>query len=71
MELLDSTSLTQHVTTTMYSSGHILDIVLTRESESITSVKVHDDQLSDHSSVLFEKNMSKPLLLKMEVTIEN
>ena len=33
-ELLECTGLTQHVTTTIHSSGHIWDIVLTRASEA-------------------------------------
>ena len=44
-ELLDCTGLTQHVTTTTHSSGYIWDIVLIRDSGSLTSVEVHDDQL--------------------------
>jgi len=67
LDLIDSAGLHQYVTTPTHTSGHILDIVLTRISESLASVEVHDELLSDHCSVSFEMDLAKPPLPKKEV----
>ena len=66
-ELIDSTGLKQHVEVATHKSGHTLDILLTRESESISSLDVHEDLISDHCAVQFEINLSKPSLPTKEI----
>jgi exonuclease III len=53
-DLLISLNLTQHVTEPTHTHGHLLDLVLSRSSDSIISdLHVHGAPLSDHSPVSF------------------
>ena len=61
-DLLTSMGLKQHVTvSTRISSGHTLDLLITREHDPvICSAPVTDRDLPDHASVLCTLNSPKP-----------
>ncbi len=60
-DLLSGMGLTQHVVGPTHKSGHTLDLLITRLSDSIFhSAPYVDARLSDHWSVLFRVRMSKP-----------
>ena len=67
-ELLESTGLKQHVTGMTSRQGHLIDLVLTRDTESqLSSVCVRNDRVqtnSDHSTIFFELDAIKPPLPK-------
>ena len=65
--LLNSTGLKQHVQQPTHRTGHMLDLVLTRECETISNIRIQDDLISDHSSVFFELAASKPPLPKKQI----
>ena len=53
LELLESMGLQQHVVTPTHESGHTLDLIITRQCDSVlSSVPVSDYFLSDHCSLL-------------------
>ena len=54
LNLLDEFSLRQHITSPTHSSGHTLDLLLTRsDTTAISSTETTDPALSDHRAVLF------------------
>ncbi len=60
-DLFSSMGLTQHINEPTHSSGHTLDLVVTRSSDSIFhSAPYVDARLSDHWSLLFKVRMTKP-----------
>ena len=62
LDILDSFNLVQHVKESTHTSGHILDLVITRCNEDVTNIYVDQPQISDHSSVCFQLSFSKPPL---------
>ena len=61
LELLTSMGLEQHVDKPTHTSGHILDLIFTRCSDSLLSVKSIADYLfSDHITVLCDLELGKP-----------
>ena len=64
---MDNTGLSQHVEGPTHKCGHTLDIVLTRDSESLASIEVRNDLLSDHYTVFFELDLAKPCLPTKEI----
>ena len=62
LDTLDSFNLNQHVSEATHTSGHILDLVITRSSDDFINVFVDQPQLSDHHSICFRLNLSKPPL---------
>ena len=62
LDTLDSFNLEQHVRESTHKSGHTLDLVITRCSEDVTKVFVDQPEVSDHNSVCFHLNLSKPPL---------
>lgn len=77
--LLDSHGLKQHVTTATHKKGHILDVVICRDScEALLqeSVVVSDpglcdakgNHVCDHLAVLFDVNLSKPMSVRKNVS---
>jgi hypothetical protein len=67
IELINSTGLHQCVSNPTHTSGHTLDVVLTRDSDTLHNLSVQDDLLSDHSTVFFEFNTVKPPVPKKEI----
>ena len=49
--LLDTFFLKQHISSSTYSSGHILDLIITKSTSSISSPGVCDFHISDHKAV--------------------
>lgn len=69
LNLLESTDLVQNVTSPTHRHGHILDLVLSRESDNIVSklcVK-SSDGISDHSFITCNLKCSKPALSRILV----
>ena len=62
LETLDSFNLKKNVSEPTHSSGHILDLVITRCSNDLGNIYVDQPQLSDHNSICFHLNISKPPL---------
>ena len=68
-DLLDSFGLVQHVNTPTHQQGHTLDIVITREADSlIHKPPISDSFLSDHCTVLCNLKISKPPLTVKTIT---
>ena len=66
---MESFNLVQSVDQPTHFSGHILDLVITRKSESIIECHPSIDYLfSDHFSVLCTLNLDKPVLSVKEVS---
>ena len=68
-ELLDSMGLKQHVTGPTHMSGHTLDLLITREHDTIVACSPEVVcYLSDHASILCRLNASKPCRVVKEIT---
>ena len=69
MGLLEAANLQQHVTTPTHKDGHILDLLITRESTMppVTNVTVQENFFSDHSPVMFNIPVAKPPLPKKTI----
>ena len=65
-DILDTFGLRQHVKSATHNSGHILDLILTREEECISN-SIKDKLISDHSAVLFDLQIKKPPLPTKEI----
>ena len=69
LSLLDSFGLDQHIQTSTHSSGHILDLLITKAHEMpVSNITVEDPLLSDHHSICFNLDVSKPKLPRKEIT---
>ena len=61
LDLLECMGLTQHVITPTHRSGHTLDLVITRDLDSLVQASpISDSFLSDHCTVLFELTLCMP-----------
>ncbi|KAK6194931.1 hypothetical protein SNE40_000461 [Patella caerulea] len=70
IDILNINSLTQHVKTATHAKGHIIDLVLTRDSEiSFRNLTVIDDVISDHFPVFVDLNIIKPAPVTKTVTL--
>ena len=68
LDLIESMSLNQHVTTPTHRSGHKLDLIITRESDSLVSTtSISGCFLSDHCTVLCKLKLSKSSLTIEEI----
>lgn len=64
LELLESLGLQQHVDKPTHESGHTLDLIITRQCDSVlTSVPLTDYLFSDHFSLICDLKVRKPTLL--------
>ena len=64
-ELLDSASFDQHVDKPTHRCGHMLDLVITRSSDSIVSdLKIDDTLPSDHFAAICKFAVSRPPVAK-------
>ena len=59
--------LKQHVTGPTHMSGHTLDLIITRENDSVVANTPVAD-LSDHMSILCHLNTSKPWNMVKEIS---
>ena len=68
LDLIESMSLNRHVTTPTHRSGHTLDLIITRESDSLVSTTpISGCFLSDHCTILCEPKLSRPSLTIKEI----
>ena len=71
-ELLQSFSLTQHVQVPTHSSGHTLDLIITRKTDDlVSSVPRAGCLFSDHMPVFCELDMGKVHFTKSNVSYRN
>ena len=69
LDLLLSMGLKQHVSGPTHTSGHTLDLLITREHDSIIpEPPVMDRYLSDHAAILCSLNSSKPVRMVREIS---
>ena len=67
LDLLDSMGLRQHVNQPTHELGHTIDLIITRQSDSIISGSpVTDHLFSDHLSVLTTLRATKPKIIWKE-----
>ncbi|CAB3996663.1 RNA-directed DNA polymerase from transposon X-element [Paramuricea clavata] len=72
LELLQSFSLTQHVEVPTHSSGHTLDLIITRKTDNlVSSVPRAVCLFSDHMPVFCELDMGKVRFTKSKVSYRN
>ena len=68
-ELLFSLNLQQHVTTATHDHGHTLDLVITRDGESLVEdVTIHPAVMSDHNPLSFCLKTKKPEKQRRTIT---
>ena len=68
LSILESRNFTQHVQEATHNKGHLLDLVITRNSEQLVSnVSVHYPMISDHHSIQFTMSLKRPLALKKTI----
>ena len=71
LDLLQSMGLVRHVNFPTHVSGNTLDLLITRE---VNSILCHPPRpscyLSDHCSIIFDLNVSKPQFLRKEVSFQ-
>ena len=65
-ELLITSNLKQHVTEPTHTSGHILDLVISKDDKSVESVSV-SSMISDHFAVHVTMAVSKPRPLRKTI----
>ena len=71
-ELLQSFSLTQHVQVPTHSSGHTLDLIITRKTDDlVSSVPRAGCLFSDHMPVFCELDLGKVFFTKSNVSYRN
>ena len=69
LDLLDSLGLAQHVKTPTHLCGHTLDLMITREINSlIGTTPISDCYFSDHCTVLCDLTLRKPALAVKQVS---
>ena len=68
-ELLESMGLQQHVNEPTHESGHTLDLIITRQCDSLLAkISVTDCLLSDHSTLICDLILDKPPLPKKQIS---
>jgi exonuclease III len=68
-ELIFSLNLQQHVKTPTHDHGHTLDLVITRDSESlIEAIHTHPAVMSDHNPLTFSFKTKKPEPLRKSIS---
>ena len=69
LDLLDFLGLAQHVKTPTHRCGHTLDLIITREINSlIGTTPISDCYFSDHCTVLCDLTLRKPALAVKQVS---
>ena len=67
-DLLASFDLKQWVTGLTHTSGHTLDLIITRhQCNLIEDVRVHDPLISDHYAIFMHLLLHKPQFLRMNI----
>jgi hypothetical protein len=68
MSLLESLNYKQHVMSPTHRSGHILDVVITRDCEDLVHDLEVSDMISDHNLVLCRLLHKKPKPQRVTIT---
>lgn len=69
LDSLESANMTQHVTGSSHSKGHILDLIITRGDENLVhDVIILPDLFSDHKVLTCTLNCPKPPASKIYVS---
>ena len=69
LDILDNFGLLQHVSGPTHRLGHTLDLIITRNNDSIISSKpVADHFISDHSTVICSLSIKKPCAIRKQIT---
>ena len=68
LSLLESLHFTQNVSSATHRSGHILDVVITRDNEHVLQDLTVSDMISDHNLVLCRIHHPKPSPIRVTVT---
>ena len=69
LELLQIFNLEQHVNAPTHSSGHTLDLIITRKDETvINNLKVFDAVISDHFVLHCNLDLAKPCNVKSDIS---
>ena len=63
--LLETFDLKQHISSSTHTSGHILDLLITKTTSSISSSGLTDFFLSDHKAVTCQYHLLSPPLLRV------
>ena len=67
--MLELNGFLQHVTEPTHVSGHMLDLIITRESDNIvSSVRIYHGFPPDHFATLCSQSMTKPKSVKQKLT---
>ena len=66
--LLDSFGMSQHVTTTTHTDGHILDFLITRTDENVFKSCSVEEFISDHRAIIANMNCGKLHAKRKEIT---
>ena len=70
-DLLESVGLRQHVKKSTHNNGHILDLIITRFTDSTISKEPQVDRfISDHSSVICHVLASRPSKARRKITYQ-
>ena len=68
-ELLESMGLQQHVNVPTHESGHTLDLIITRQCDSLlANIPVTDCLFSDHSTLICDLTLDRPPLPKKKIS---
>ncbi len=71
-DILNQFNLVQHVTQPTHTSGHTLDLVITRLNDSlIHDLIITDPRISDHMAVIVQLHLSKPTPVKKTINYRN
>ena len=60
--MLESFDCTQHVSSPTHTAGHVLDLVITRQGDRVSDVKVVGSLVSDHRLITFKLDVKRPCL---------
>jgi hypothetical protein len=70
-ELLESASLSQHVTSPTHTSGHMLDLIMSRPSDKVVCSTSVSSLISDHHAIHSKLNINRPPLPRKTVNYRN
>jgi hypothetical protein len=70
-EAIDTAGFTQHVTAPTHTSGHMLDLIMSRESDNVVKSTIVSSLISDHHAIHSTLNINRPPLPKRTITYRN
>jgi len=66
-DTLESLNLVQHITEPTHTSGHTLDLLITKATDFVPRISVSDYCISDHSAIFYSLETSAPALPKKSI----